>query len=442
LAFSPDGLNLLSSANDSTVKLWDVLRGTVARNYTGFNKGALAVDFHPEGSVLAAAGKSNQLWLTEIHTGRTAFACNGHSDRVGCLAFTPDGKQILTGSNDTTVRLWLVNTGRQQKTFKLHDSYVNGLVVSPDGEYFFTIGRDLKISRTSLKTGQETHRKMLGRGKEFEPRSLCLAGDGKQVAVGLTNGHILWLAADTLELIRELSVHTSAVTGLAGSPDGRWLVSGDEAGQVLRWKLTPAGPESPESIDFPEQPPVTVVAICRQSDRVAVGRQNGIVHVAELPQTDRETTIDWSRYRPAVRSRLVELLRELPANSEQAGRLLAEQRINRPLPFQQMQGAGLRQTTTRNSGGGSGGGVAPAPVTATVSREVHRPMNLSAGASGGGERTESGGKRKSTSEEKAIRAQQLEEFSQQRSRSGSLLIQAAISIGVLVLVLLIILFLV
>ncbi|CAG7854439.1 SubName: Full=Related to WD40-repeat protein (Notchless protein) {ECO:0000313/EMBL:CCA75614.1} [Serendipita indica DSM 11827] len=65
VAFSPDGLQIVSSSYDNTIRLWD-----------------------------AETGQS----LGE--------PLRGHTNSVNAVAFSPDGLQIMSGSTDCTVRLW------------------------------------------------------------------------------------------------------------------------------------------------------------------------------------------------------------------------------------------------------------------------------------------------------------------------------------------------
>jgi hypothetical protein len=64
VAFSPDGIRIVSGGSDGTVRLWDVGRGS------------------------------------EI------AALQGHENWVQSVAFNPDGTRLVAGGNDGTVRLW------------------------------------------------------------------------------------------------------------------------------------------------------------------------------------------------------------------------------------------------------------------------------------------------------------------------------------------------
>jgi WD40 repeat protein len=78
VAFSPDGLRVLSGGTDHVVKLWDSTNGRLIRNF------------------------------------------EGHSSSVSSVAFSPDGRRAISGSVDDTLKLWDLNTGQLLRTFVAH----------------------------------------------------------------------------------------------------------------------------------------------------------------------------------------------------------------------------------------------------------------------------------------------------------------------------------
>ncbi len=65
VAFSPDGMRIVSGSSDTTLRVWD------------------AATSQPIG-----------------------VSMQGHEKAVMSVAFSPDGTRIVSGSNDTTMRLW------------------------------------------------------------------------------------------------------------------------------------------------------------------------------------------------------------------------------------------------------------------------------------------------------------------------------------------------
>jgi WD40 repeat protein len=78
VAFSPDGLQIISGSGDHTVRVWD-----------------------------AVCGKHK-------HT------LKGHTGWIMSVAFSPDGSQIISGSDDRTVRVWDAGSGLLQHVMNDH----------------------------------------------------------------------------------------------------------------------------------------------------------------------------------------------------------------------------------------------------------------------------------------------------------------------------------
>jgi len=64
VAFSDDGVRVLSGSSDNTIKLWDAATGALIRTF------------------------------------------EGHSNVVSSVAFSPNGARVLSGSFDYTIKLW------------------------------------------------------------------------------------------------------------------------------------------------------------------------------------------------------------------------------------------------------------------------------------------------------------------------------------------------
>ena len=84
VAFSPNGMNLVSGSRDKTLCLWDTT--------TGEKLVPLATDIG-----------------------------------VGNLEFSPDGTLLASGSGDNTVQLWNADTGTEQATLIGHKDAICGI---------------------------------------------------------------------------------------------------------------------------------------------------------------------------------------------------------------------------------------------------------------------------------------------------------------------------
>ncbi|MCA9092048.1 MAG: protein kinase [Planctomycetaceae bacterium] len=108
LELSPDETLLLSSAEDGTVRIWDVKSRTeklVFREHTGW---VATARFSPDGTMVASAGEDQVIRIWDVETGEELRTLKGHTDTVRAVGFHPDHKKnvLVSSSHDKTVRIW------------------------------------------------------------------------------------------------------------------------------------------------------------------------------------------------------------------------------------------------------------------------------------------------------------------------------------------------
>ncbi|XP_061446484.1 telomerase protein component 1 [Rhineura floridana] len=277
-----------STSEDFTVQVWlsktlraaDPAAGVgvsplaVLRGHTA---GVTCCAFSLEGSYLATGGKDRSLFLWDVCKKTPSLWCSlpfCHQDWISSCAWA--GPMLLTGSNDCTVCLWAPKTGQRLQEFLGHQSPVCGVV--SEKEYVFSVGRDGMLvawdQQGTEKTRFLAHPGRANHSAGFrDPRKkefmLAAAGcDGtvklwKPLKLGephLLPGHSaavcgaaaspasssfltiskdntvrVWTVPEKAGVAEDLPPHHGAVTALAWSPDGEFVVSGGERGDLIVW---------------------------------------------------------------------------------------------------------------------------------------------------------------------------------------------------------------
>jgi len=70
VAFSPDGRVLASGSEDKTIKLWDVATGRELRTLSGHSRQIFSVAFSPDGKVLSSGSEDKTVKLWDVETGK------------------------------------------------------------------------------------------------------------------------------------------------------------------------------------------------------------------------------------------------------------------------------------------------------------------------------------------------------------------------------------
>jgi WD40 repeat protein len=149
VAFSPDGKQVASGSDDSTVRLWDAATGAPLQTLEGHSNWVRSVAFSPDGKQVASGSDDSTVRLWDAATGAPLQTLEGHSNWVTSVAFSPDGKQVASGSDDNTVRLWDAATGASLQTLEGHSNWVTSVAFSPDGKQVQT----LRVSRDWVVEG-------------------------------------------------------------------------------------------------------------------------------------------------------------------------------------------------------------------------------------------------------------------------------------------------
>jgi WD40 repeat protein len=230
LVVTSDGRYLVSSSIDKTIRVWDVEAKREVRKILG------QVGLGRIGSVRSIALSSDDRWLAvgvipanegefsirlyDFRTGEMKKLLKHTIRSVSSLAFSNDDRWLIVGSNDQHVTVWDAKNGfRLDRTLIGHSPQgITEVGVLPDGR-IVSAGWDHDI--------------ILWDGKRIAARySAPIANTGiaissQWIAVGEYRGNNIRIFDHDLNLVRTIRSKTM-ITGLAFSPNGRWLLAGFE----------------------------------------------------------------------------------------------------------------------------------------------------------------------------------------------------------------------
>ena len=142
---SPDGKYLLTTHDDSVLRLWLVDSIIETKNPQPLFERKIEaiislVKFAPNGTLFASASDDNiiRLWNTN---GDLLAQMVGHADAIEDFNFSPDCKWLVSGSFDKTVRLWDMK-GNELQMYPGHNHKVKKTKFSPDGKYILSCSND------------------------------------------------------------------------------------------------------------------------------------------------------------------------------------------------------------------------------------------------------------------------------------------------------------
>ena len=209
----------------------------LAQEHTYFrNNGSVrAVTYSPVNSSVFASGggdRAVKLWNLQNDTVTTL---GSHADTVNTVAFSPDGQLLASGGDDYACKLWDVPLERRVATFEhivnRSRSQIKAVDFSRDGQMLATAGIDVKLwdvhTRNEIATF-EHGRWVL---------AVAFSPDGQFLATGDESGQVNIWNIQRRSIAAQLESDSAAIYTVKFSPDGEILAGAGYDGNVNLWEV-------------------------------------------------------------------------------------------------------------------------------------------------------------------------------------------------------------
>uniref|UniRef100_A0A8C2B3Q9 Apoptotic protease-activating factor 1 n=1 Tax=Cyprinus carpio TaxID=7962 RepID=A0A8C2B3Q9_CYPCA len=221
------------------LKVLEVPSGKTSQMLTGHTRTVHHCQFTDDGETLVTSSEDTTVRVWKWRTGEY-LVLEGHKEPVRKfhLLNNSTSSHMFSWSFDGTVKVWDLNRGQMLQDLECHKGAVLSCDVSSDRHLFATTSADRTAKVWSIPSWEMT---FLLKGHKDCVRSCRFSWDNKRLATGDDNGEIrLWSMLDGALLkicSRDTkdsmdSFHGGWVTDLQFSPDNRVLVS---TGGYIKW---------------------------------------------------------------------------------------------------------------------------------------------------------------------------------------------------------------
>jgi WD40 repeat protein len=226
IAPSPNSRYLATGGNyDKFIKIWDVMLGREIASFTAHTDEIYSLQYSPNGRYLVSSSEDSTIKIWNAYDYSLIKTIKRPKPEVSVI-FTPDNKHLVAGGKDSLVKFIDFNTGAITKTLKLHKNIVTGLAFLPTNtDFLFSCGLDSMIYKWDITNGEMDH---------------WYKTKGKVLSVAVSNNgkYMMALSNDTLMRVWDLEnkkfyfnarvnaskdTNTGTFASPAFSPDSKYI---------------------------------------------------------------------------------------------------------------------------------------------------------------------------------------------------------------------------
>ena len=241
IKFSPTGQLLASASQDRTIRLWDLVTGTLQRTINSHTGRVKDFALSPTDRLLASASWGGNIKLWNPITGMLQNTLNGDlSNAINVVVFSPSGRLLASGLVNGTVRLWDPIKGITiQNMLEGYEGGIQDIAFSPDGRLLASISswKTIRLwhveTNKLIKTFTDIRKQQATSFLNSSSEQLLFSADGSDLIIEETTCKI------TLPIFQpKTSSHlTQPVTSTKSSPlihlDDQWIENGRSRSLLL-----------------------------------------------------------------------------------------------------------------------------------------------------------------------------------------------------------------
>jgi WD40 repeat protein len=229
IAFSPDGTELATCADDRTVRLWNAASGEELRRADV--EGCEKLAFSPEGIRLADGSRpGSPMVVRDVLSNRPPLRIQRSHPRTTHISLSSDGRRLAGAEDVDGLTIWAVAT--QEVLMKTPVGRSSPIALSADGTRVAAVLEDGSVEVRDVESNSQL-RPFPADGQV----AIALSPDGRLLAIAGRNNELIIWNVDTGE--RSPPMAAGPADALAFSaPAGRYIASATKESRVTVWDTT------------------------------------------------------------------------------------------------------------------------------------------------------------------------------------------------------------
>ena len=242
IAFSPDGLAMVSCSEDTSIKIWSRENQALTGTIGACHKSAVtSVNFNHDSSRMVSSSNDKTLVLWDMEIMVIVRTLTGHTERINHAQFSNDGSYLLSCSEDKTAQLWdmaldpEVLPPAKSISRKNYESYKDKIRAKNARLRAKLLGKYLQVE--DVDTEFTDYGATGGHGGTVMQLSLPKSGD---MMASCSADHTLKIWNTAANQIRQtFTGHTDSVNCAHWTSDEMCVVSGSSDRTIRIWDVLP-----------------------------------------------------------------------------------------------------------------------------------------------------------------------------------------------------------
>ncbi|OHS99540.1 WD repeat domain-containing protein 83 [Tritrichomonas foetus] len=234
LKYSKDYNYLISSSEDSTIRIWSLKNGKQVTKLEGHLGGVNSLVLNSSDNRIFSGGSDSSICWWDVQRGELIKKIRAHSSSVNSVCFNDDSSIAISGSLDTTAKIWDCRSNGNMPVQVLSDASDSVTCVKTGRYEIFTSSVDGKLRIYDIRRGCLTTDKIADSIVNLE-----LSKDKQTILITTLDSRIILTIkfnGDVLQTYRGHSCENYMIRSRFAANEAT-VVSGSETGEVFVWEL-------------------------------------------------------------------------------------------------------------------------------------------------------------------------------------------------------------